>query len=236
MDDRKFDALLRRALMDAAMEDARPAWEGAEAPDIQWSPRYRRRMRRLLNDPYGTVKRLTRPMWKKVLQTAACVVLATVVALGGLLAVSPTARAKVWALVGQWFETNTEYRFHGSAVGYAPDVIWRPTYLPAGFSETEADEVDPAQRILFTNTQGETIVLEYQPIQDGMGYGIDNEHSDFSRISIHGNPADLYISNTESWPNFLLWTDENERTAFLLTSEIESSEIILIAESVAITK
>lgn len=95
MDERTFDGLLRRALMDANLERFRDVLDGADGLDPAFSSRYLRQRMKLLADPFGWVGKTVRPLWKKVLRNAACLLLACTLALGALLAASPTVRAAV---------------------------------------------------------------------------------------------------------------------------------------------
>ena len=79
------------------MLDRVPDWE----PD--YSPKYRRERTRLLADPWGWVRRRTRPVWKRAVQAVACVALACAVALGTLMAASPAVRARVAEWVQETF-------------------------------------------------------------------------------------------------------------------------------------
>lgn len=81
------ERMLRHALMEANLERFRDVLDAAEEPD--WSHRYLRNRTRLLADPFGWAKRMARPVWKRAARTAACVLLACLVTLGGLMAVSP---------------------------------------------------------------------------------------------------------------------------------------------------
>ena len=87
------ERMLRHALMEANLERFRGVLDAAEEPD--WSHRYLRNRTRLLADPFGWAKRMARPVWKRAARTAACVLLACLVTLGGLMAVSPAVRAAV---------------------------------------------------------------------------------------------------------------------------------------------
>ena len=98
------ERMLRHALMEANLERFRDVLDAAEEPD--WSHRYLRNRTRLLADPFGWAKRMARPVWKRAARTAACVLLACLVTLGGLMAVSPAVRA---AVLG-WFH---QVQVHG---------------------------------------------------------------------------------------------------------------------------
>lgn len=131
---RQFDEILRRGLMEANLAqyetvlDKLPDWE----PDF--SPKYRRERMRLLADPWNWVKRRARPLWKQIARAAACVVLACTLALGSLMAVSPTVRASVFG----WLRTITKDMTYyegpsGSFKVYQEQPGWRPTWVPEGF-------------------------------------------------------------------------------------------------------
>ena len=106
------EQMLRRALMEANLERFRDVLEGADR-DWDWSPRYLRSRTRLLADPFGWAKRMARPVWKRAVRAAACVALACLVTLGGLMAVSPTVRA---AGLG-WLREITENGIFYTALG-----------------------------------------------------------------------------------------------------------------------
>ena len=112
MTEAEFDDLLRRALIQAVREEYAPVLAEAEAgPPPDFSAHYRRRRLKMLNDPFGYVKRAARPVWRKALRGAACILLVAALAFGSLMAVSPTARAWVQEVFTQWLETRARFVF-----------------------------------------------------------------------------------------------------------------------------
>ena len=134
---RQFDEMLRRGLMEANLAQYETVLEKLPDWEIDFSPKYRRERMRLLADPWNWVRRRARPMWKRAARTAACVVLACTVALGALMAVSPTVRAAVTRWFRETFEGYTYY------TGPAPEEeeippeesfpAFRPTWVPEGY-------------------------------------------------------------------------------------------------------
>ena len=61
---------------------------------------------------------------------------------------------------------------------------------------------------------------------------MDNEHSEYVQTSVHDCPAELYISNTEGESNHLLWYNENKKTVYQLSSQLDYQELITMAESI----
>lgn len=232
MTDQAFDALLRKALMEAVMEDLGPVWDG-ELPADPQSPRQRRRMLRLLRDPFGEVRRRARPVWKRGLRAAVCAVLISAALFAATIAAVPQARAWVKELWSQWFETHTKYEFTGDYTTIGDS--WYPTYLPIGYTETFADEIYGDGQIEFANATGDIIYFMWTPVQEGTVFTIDNEHSKYSQIYLtNGVTADLYISNTIEKSNCLLWIDTSGKIGFQLIGPVTSQELVKMADSVTI--
>lgn len=110
MTESEFDALLRRALIDVIHEDYADILEGE--PDVPpHTEKYLRRKRKLLADPFGYVRRLARPVWKKTLRMVACILLVLATLFGTVMAVSPSARAWVVERIVYWTENFTKVSF-----------------------------------------------------------------------------------------------------------------------------
>lgn len=231
MTDSEFDALLRRALEDAAWARQERVF-AAGLPEPRHTRRYLRWEKKLLADPLGYARRLARPMWQRALRTAAGFLLTFAVLFGAVMAVSPSARAWVVERTVQWMETFTRFRFYGEeARGLSEN--WRPGYVPEGFEEISADW-DEVSGVLLLSYQGMSdgfIDLDCSPARQGIDFIIDNEHSDYQSLEINDRPADLFASNTEGFPSYLLWSSADGETAFVLTSNIAPNEMISIAES-----
>lgn len=82
MTEEEFDAAMRGVLLDTLKFE----WSDflKDALPVEMSKRYRRQTHKLLADPWSWVQKKTRPVWKRVLRTAAAVLLVCAVALGTL--------------------------------------------------------------------------------------------------------------------------------------------------------
>ncbi len=92
----RFDILLRRALMDANLEQYERVLRDAEAGEPDFSPRYLRERTRVLADPRGWARRRSgrrRPDWRMIAIAAA------------LLLLSACGYAVVTGQFAQWFPT-----------------------------------------------------------------------------------------------------------------------------------
>ena len=230
MTESEFDALLRRALIDVIHEDCADILEGE--PDVPpHTEKYLRRERKLLDDPIGYVRRLARPVWKKALRMAACILLALATLFGSVMALSPSARAWVVERVSRWTQTYTEFFFNSpNAEGVSAD--WRPAYIPEGFKEVDTDwnEASGKLKVIYQNSVGITINLVCVQARQSSTLIIDNEHSKHQGLEINGQPADLFISTRIGFPNNLLWSNADSSTFFLLTAPIDINELVAIAK------
>lgn len=233
MAEKPFDTLLRQALLDANWREWLPLWEGAKEP--AFSPDYRRWRMRLLSDPFGWVKKRLRPLWARVLRTAACLLLASAVALGSLMVVSPTVRA---AVLGWLRSVGTGWvNYIGTVETQEHDAppAWRPTWLPEGFTlnSLTADEDNISCTWSYRDGQGRTLSLKCfwpQEMQTGVAYGMDVDMEDLlTQVTIWGRPADLYQHGEST---IMIWQSEDGLLFQLSGRRMEPSDLEQIAESV----
>ena len=232
MTDVEFRGLVRSALLEATRREYAYILEAEDLPHPDFSPRYLRERARLLADPCGYARRRARPLWKKAVRTAACILLCAGIAFGGLMAFSPEARAWVAQIVAEWRETHTEYTFTGAPEPGADVGVWQPGYVPEGFEEVLQIQESNFGHILYENQGGENIRFFYASMEQGINFSMDNEHSEYVQTSVHDCPAELYISNTEGESNHLLWYNENKKTVYQLSSQLDYQELITMAESI----
>ena len=93
MTDENLDKLMRKVLIDAL----RMEWSDAlnESPTMSTTKEFQHQMKVMLRDPFAWYHKKTRPLWKKVLQTVATVVLVISLSFGTLMVTSPNARASI---------------------------------------------------------------------------------------------------------------------------------------------
>ena len=138
MNDALFDAKLKEALLLAVTVDYAEILSEPDGAEPPWTLPYRRQRKKMLTDPNKWCRDRVRPIWKKALYRAACVLLAATLTLGSLMAVSPTVRAWVFS----WFHSfdandNVHYFPSGTAAEHPAThdkhPQWRPTWLPEGW-------------------------------------------------------------------------------------------------------
>ena len=231
---RREDDALRELLLRANLPEALDLPEGLEpVPDA-----LEERMTPFLARPFAAGRR-KKPLWARVLRTAAGLLLVLSLTAGAVLWASPTAR--VWAaelarMLMVWTDVSADFLFHGGDAAETELACWRPTWLPEGYEETDYVDFEDYREVVYSDAQEKMIYFTYAVASEGLLMSIDNEHSDRSDIKINGWPAQLFTSNTEGWPSYLLWTDEEAQTVFQIFGEIPTEDLIRMAESTAADK
>lgn len=127
MTDQELDRLLRRALLDAADQEAQTPPE-TETP---LSEGHRRRMREMLRDPLLWFRLRNPYPWRTVARRAAVVLLMLSLSAAMVLAVSPKARADIIRWTMQQDGRRVEFRYHGDGPAQALPQ-YRIAALPEG--------------------------------------------------------------------------------------------------------
>lgn len=136
MTDNELDQLMQRVLLDAIKSDCEK--ENSVVPSFEPSLRYQRSLAAMIADPLKWAHKRTKPLWKKVLQKVAIVLIVFSLSLGSLMAVSPNIRAAVVNWVTEWYETHITFRYLGT-----PTEDEMPEYtigaLPNGYAEVDSE-------------------------------------------------------------------------------------------------
>ena len=131
MTEKELDAFMSKVLLDAIAFD-----EDRLEEKIPYaaSARHRRQMRTMLKDPVRWTRERGKPVWKRVLQTAAVILLMLSLGLGSVMLASPTARATIVRWVTEWYETHIVFRMpermprgrcRGMSWGSYQKVLWK---------------------------------------------------------------------------------------------------------------
>lgn len=226
------ERMLRRALMEANLERFRSALEAAEEPN--WSPRYLRNRMRMLADPFAWAKRMARPVWRQAARTAACVALACLVTLGGLMAVSPTVRAAVLGWLREITENGIFYTALGNRDGAEnhepPD--WMLTDLPDGWTLDSASDLGSSAEKQYRCEESSVRFICSYPDEGAIGWGIGNPESGDTRreVTVNGYTAELYGDEQSA---MLAWQDEDGMLFYFTSAYVAPDTLIEMAASAA---
>lgn len=225
----EFDVLLRRALLDGVRRDYKDILT-VEPPVPAFSMGYLQWRETLLKAPF----RQARPQWRRILRTAACLLLA--LGLSGLLLwTNPTTRAWLEKYIFQHTEETDQYEFRGQDGDPALLGTIVPSYLPEGFEETERREQPNSVRLIYENEDGQSIRYSHMLLSQGGAIILDNEHSTRSFVSVNGIRGYLYTAMSEGYFNHLILFDEKNGFVYDFSSTISEKELLKMAESLEIT-
>lgn len=235
MTDQELDQMMRRALLDAAAQEAEALPQ--EPPEL--SPRHGRSMRAMLRDPLAWARSRRRPALRTAARHAAArhaaaVLLVLVLSAAVLVTVSPQARADITRWVAEQTGNVLDFQFRGDSPAQ-PILQYQITALPEGYVETERTDALDAGNVTYKNSDGDMILLDYAYMQDGALHRIIlNDTDTMSDIRISGMPGKLILSTEEKNFNRILWIDAAQNLQFTITAAAEESVIIAMAESVSL--
>ena len=230
MTEKELDAFMSKVLLDAIAFD-----EDRLEEKIPYaaSARHRRQMRAMLKDPVRWARERGKPVWKRVLQTAAVILLMLSLGLGSVMLASPTARATIVRWVTEWYETHIVFRYAGEdAQGETSQ--YEPGELPEGFVENlESQFVGTGMTAHFyENEKGDVILFEYIYMQQGSLSGVNTENANVIPVFVNNCEGLLVIPKEEDSSSTLMWFDPERNLQFTLDAPLGQEDILHMAESV----
>lgn len=232
MSDSELDKAIKNALEELAYDEFLEAQQ-ADLPEIIPSPRFQRRMHRLLRNPRGYAASRRRPVPLKIARTAAAVVLVMLTTFSVAMAV-PSARAVVLGAFTEWYDEYISLRFHGNynhEVENNAPIGWTLTALPEGYTETVAINNPAKTKITYSHTSHPQITFSYRLTSIQRNLGLDTEHTTPTEITLNGHEAYRFDQISPEYPNHLVWYDENQKYLFCLSSTLPMDTLLELAMS-----
>ena len=241
MTDQELDTLMRRVLLDSLKLDL--DLESATGNELSFvlTPRYQRQVTAMLADPLKWARNRARPIWKKVIQKVAVILLVFSLSLGSLMAVSPTVRAAVIRWVTEWYETHITYRYSGEQItDEMPQ--YEITDLPEGYIEDKSKRIEWPEYISFTfynpnKENDQRIIFDYAYMSQGGASDFVTEDTEVISVTVNDLEGQLFLE--KDWENTrstLTWIDAERNLQFTLMAALNETDILHIAESVSLVK
>lgn len=217
-----LDAMMKVAITAAYEKEIDSLPHEKELADFKPSPALDKRITGLIKKSvrHAKTKHISKNFGKLVASICILLTIASIV----LMSVGATRNAIFNAII-KWQEKYTEIKFGDSS----EDNIYRPTYLPEGFSEITVRNTGGSTIIIYENKEGNQVYFNQGKAENDTTL-VDNENTDAFEIKISGNTAYLFSAKTEDDANMLIW--QANGIVFKLTSVINSDELIHIGESV----
>ena len=230
MTEKELDAFMSKVLLDAIAFD-----EDRLEEKIPYaaSARHRRQMRAMLKDPVRWARERGKPVWKRVLQTAAVILLMLSLGLGSVMLASPTARATIVRWVTEWYETHIVFRYAGEdAQGEMSQ--YELGELPEGFVENPERQFIGAgmTSYFYENEKKEVILFKYAYMQQGALSSVDAENANVIPVFVNNCEGLLVIPKEEDSNSTLMWFDPERDLQFTLDAPLGQEDILHMAESV----
>lgn len=234
MTEQQENTLIRRALMDAAAQDFEQ--ELTAPPPAPLSRRQMRRMNALLADPNGYLRRVGRPVWKRVMHSAAMFAVMIVLSAAALFFISPSVHAAVKAWFKDVRQEDVVYYFTGE-----PTDEILPYYtiadLPENYKQTDDMlERDDYRHIEYQNSNGRLLHFMYSFMVQGSALVVGTENMEVSDITVNGCNGQFFFSLDPAVSSAIVWMDEDTNIQFLIDAYEDYSTLLHMAESVCLLK
>jgi len=229
MTDEKLNELMHDVLIDALRKE----WVNTSytPPSLRPSWKYQREMSAMLRDPSAWYRKKIRPLWKKVLQTAAIFMITVSLAFAALMAASPTVRAAVIQWAEEWYDTHIVYRYSGDA-GSEKMPQYEISDLPDGYQEIDRYASPGYVSVTYQSEDGSPVYLDCSFLEQGAASGFVTNQMDVSDITVNGCTGQLFLSQDPSQSSAITWIDEEQNCQFTIDSFSDREGLLHMAESV----
>lgn len=174
-----------------------------------------------------------RRVWHTVMRYAAVLVITATLALGAVMAASPTARAAVLKWARELVGGNMVYHFYTEAPEETLP-LYGLGWIPEGFEETDVLYIDIYYKAIYINPKTDQLfVFEYDYMDDGtVPMVIPEDDINLEKTKINGMPADFYQAPKDEDTNILFIFDEESNICFTISASIDRDTMFRIAEHI----
>ena len=220
------EKMLKQAAAEAdqAIRDSLPPPETCRH---EFSPQFQEKIRRIS-------RRADHPVLYKLPKRAACFLLAALLAGCAWLTVDAEARAAFVGWIKQAWNEFTAYYFTGENPAEQDTPEYYLSWLPEGYRQVTATDLDGAKTILYENDAGQLLEFNFMPSSSETYWFIDTSKTTHRLISIGGVPADLYISQVPEVASAVVWMSADEETAFYISAFLDEAGLIRLVENIKI--
>ena len=237
MTDNELDQLMRRVLLDAIKSDCEK--ENNIVPSFEPSLRYQRSLTAMIADPLNWAHKRAKPLWKKVLQRVAIILIIFSLSLSSLMVVSPSVRAAVVNWVVEWYETHITYRYSGAPIAEEMP-RYEITELPDGYVEIEDQalyDINYIHKVYYNECSDTVMFFDYVYMQQGSAWDYSTKDTESIPVSVCGMKGQMIlVENWENERNTITWIDSQNNIQFSIDGNLGCDDILHIAESVSLAK
>lgn len=209
-----------------ALADNIPA---PEEGDHEFSPRFERRMRRVLRQG-------NHPAVYRGLRRVASFLLALLLSGSVWLTVDTDAREAVLGWISEQVEGAYHYFFHGDGSSQKQDVEFALSEIPEGYRKEDVFETDSYTETTYVEAEtGRYLSFGWlHPSTETTTPEMFFLTGDMEReqVQINGNAAEFYRDDTGNMANVIVWRNEKNDTLLYISGYFDKGSLIDMAESV----
>lgn len=211
----------------AAAKEAGAALDHASLPEEahEFSQKYRNAVRQMES-------RSRHPAWTAGLRRVAVVLLVLLGLGGGWLTVDAQARGIVFGWIRETVPFFQTYSSPNDSAIETP--IHYELSAPAGYELIDRYTSDTFCDEYYLNAEGDALSFSYQYVTDSSSSILTVIDKDAQRVdtTVHGNPADLYLSLDPDGSNTIVWTEAATGALIQITAAMDQDELTALAEHV----
>lgn len=174
--------------------------------------------------------------WKKFAQSAVAAVLVVLIGFSMLCVFNTEVRAAVVTWFKETFGTYTTYRFTSEDQNELPD--YELTWIPDGYELIREDSYEQMYGAVYLRENNiiDGFTFDYSIANNDTQMSIHSNYGQYhsEAVNISGKHGELYLSNNANDANALIWFDEDNNIVFSITSYMDASVILHIANNVKI--
>ena len=217
-------------LLDRYAPEAGAGWLAAETPDIvpehPFSPKFRRRMERLIRRQGRSPAAL-----RCARRAAAYALVLLTLSFSCLMTVDASFREQVLRVVVEVLQEFTEFRYTSDLPANGQPGEVRFTYLPEGMEEQEREHDEIGFYVCFESADGDFMDLSQTVVSDGtsVSIGLDTENADVTYFAVHGCEAMKIVKDLD---HTIHWTEGD--SIYTLYGTVPMEELEKVAEGIQI--
>lgn len=225
IDEKLLDAILKVASEEAMRLDIEEMLSRSEANEnFKPSPRIDKKIRKIISC-HNFNKKFS--SWKNfALKCTAGFAIFSIISSTILLSVEATRTFIFNAVIK--FQENY-FSIEHSDNSNEELIIYKPTYIPNGYNEISSNLTGNMNITIYQNENGAEILLRQVSV-DGSNIFFDHEDKNFTIIKINQQDAYLVEADEKNKDNTITW--EYDGFTFYIVAELETTELILTAESI----
>lgn len=198
-----------------------------------YSPEYRHKFSFAFEKKIKKLKRRAdNPVLYQSMRRIAVFVLALLAAVTIWISVDADVRAAFFGWIREITGSYFEYHHSEETANTDESSVYRPTWIPDGYSEDSVRIFDDKTTVRYKDGEGKLLRFSYVNTSMNVDWFFDISHGHTESCHVGEYLATFFTPADDNVACAITWINSND-TAFYLTGFVSESELIRIAESVS---